>query len=56
MATISNVCLNYGYVSTSTYAKIKIKDTNKATTKTKEQSQTLRIKNELKYLQIKKSE
>ena len=29
--------------STPTYAKIKIKDTNKATTKTKEQSQTLRI-------------
>ena len=37
------------------YAKVKIKDTNKAATKTKEQSQTLRIKNELKYLQIKKS-
>ena len=36
--------------------KTKIKDTNKAATKTKEQSQTLRIKNELKYLQIKKSE
>ena len=30
----------------------KIKDTNKAATKTKEQSQTLRIKNELKYLQM----
>ena len=41
---------------TPTYAKIKIKDTNKAATKTKEQSQTLRIKNELKYFQIKKSE
>ena len=41
---------------TPTYAKIKIKNTNKAATKTKEQSQTLRIKNELKYLQIKKSE
>ena len=39
---------------TPIYAKIKIKDTNKAATKTKEQSQTLRIKNELKYLQIKK--
>ena len=41
---------------TPTYAKIKIEDTNKAATKTKEQSQSLRIKNELKYLQIKKSE
>ena len=29
---------------TPTYAKIKIKDTNKAATKTKEQSQTLRVK------------
>ena len=40
---------------TPAYAKIKIK-TNKAAPKTKEQSQTLRIKNELKCLQIKKSE
>ena len=40
---------------TPTYAKNKIKDTNKAATKTIEQSQTLKIENELKYLQIKKS-
>ena len=37
------------------YEKLKIEDINKVATITKEQSQTLRIKNELKYLQIKKS-
>ena len=40
---------------TPTYAKNKIKDTNKAATETKELSQTLRVKNELKFLQIKKN-
>ena len=57
--TIANIYYNKGCLKhklTPTYAKIKIKDTNKAATKTKEQSQTQRIKNELKYLQIKKSE
>jgi hypothetical protein len=41
---------------TPIYAKIKIKDPNKAATKTKQQSQTLRIKNELKYPQKRKVE
>ena len=36
---------------TPTCAKIKIKDTNKAATKAKEQSETLRIKNELTWSQ-----
>ena len=57
--TIANISFNKECLKhklTPTYAKIKIQDTNKAATKTKEQSQTLRIKNELKYLQIKKSE
>ena len=48
--TIANIYFNKECLKhklTPTYAKIKIKDTNKA---------TLRIKNELKYLQIKKSE
>ena len=36
-------CLKY--TLTPTYAKIKIKDINKATTKAKEQSETQRIKN-----------
>ena len=56
--TIANIYFNKECLKhklTPTYAKIKIKDTNKAATKTKEQPQTLRIKNELKYLQIKKS-
>ena len=57
--TIANIYFNKECLKhklTPTYAKIKIKDTNKAATETKEQSQTLRIKHELKYLQIKKSE
>ena len=57
--TITNIyfnkeCLKHKW--TLTYAKMKIKDTNKAATKPKEQPQTLRIENELKYLQIKKVE
>ena len=54
--TIANIYFNKEFLKhklTPTYAKIKIKVTNKAATKTKEQSKTLRIKNELKYLQIK---
>ena len=39
---INKECLKHKL--TPTYAEIKIKDTNKAATKTKEQSQTLRIK------------
>ena len=46
--TIANIYFNKERLKhnlTPTYAKIKIKDANKAATKTKEQSQTLRIKN-----------
>ena len=56
--TIANIYFNkecFKHRLTPTYLKIKIKDTNKAATKTKGQSQTLRIKNELHYLEIKES-
>ena len=49
--TIANIYFNKECLKhklTLTYAKIKIKDTNKAATKTKEQSQTLRIKKWIK--------
>ena len=56
--TIANIYFNKECLKhklTPTYAKIKIKDTNKAATKTNQQLQTLRIKNKLKCLQMKKS-
>ena len=49
--TIANIYFNKECLKqklTPTYAKIEIKDTNKAATKTKEHSQTLRLKKLIK--------